>query len=293
VKIRIGLGLSPLDPADDFATMVERVEDAGIDSLWFSEQTQSAQVEPMIGLAYAAARTTRLKVGTSVIVLPGRHPALVAKQIASLVRLAPRRILPVFGLQPARPADRGLFPVPGARGAVFDEALLLLRLLLEQPSVTFSGEFFTVQEMSVGPPPTRPPDLWLGGSAAGALRRAGRLADGWLGSLLTPDESSAAVSTITAAAAEAGRTIEDDHYGMSLRVVLDDAADGVLAATHARRPDVDPRQLVALGWAGARELVSRYVGAGLSKFVVQPTSHPGSWEPFVADFAAELSSLEN
>lgn len=293
MKIRIGLGLSPLEPADDFATMVERVEEAGIDSLWFSEQTQSAQVEPTIGLAYAAARTTRLKVGTSVIVLPGRNPVLVAKQIASLARLAPRRVLPVFGLQPVRPADRVLFPVPGARGAVFDEALLLLRLLLEQPGVTFSGKFFAVEEMSVGPLPTRPPDLWLGGSAAGALRRVGRLADGWLGSLLTPDESSTAVSTIAAAAEEAGRAIEDDHYGMSLRVVLDDAADGVFAAARARRPDVDPRQLVAVGWAGARELVSRYVDAGLSKFVVQPTSHPGPWDLFVTDFATELSGLEN
>jgi len=80
---------------------------------------------------------------------------------------------------------------------------------------------------------------------------------------------------------------------MSLRVVLDDAADEVFAATRARRPDVDPRRLVALGWAGARELVSRYVDAGISKFVVQPTSHPGSWELFVTDFAAELSGLEN
>jgi hypothetical protein len=80
---------------------------------------------------------------------------------------------------------------------------------------------------------------------------------------------------------------------MSLRVVLDDAADGMFVATRVRRPDVDPRQLVALGWAGARGLVSRYVDAGLSKFVVQPTSHPGSWELFVTDFAAELSGLQN
>ena len=80
---------------------------------------------------------------------------------------------------------------------------------------------------------------------------------------------------------------------MSLRVVLDDAADEVFAATRGRRPDVDPRQLVALGWTGVRKLVSRYVDAGLSKFVVQPTSHPGSWERFVTDFATELSGLEN
>src|SRR3954466_14875320 len=147
MKIRIGVGLGPLDPADDFADIVHRAEEAGIDSLWFSEQTQSAQVEPLIALAHAAARTTRLKVGTSVTVLPGRNPVLVAKQLASLIWLAPRRILPVFGLQPSRPADRALFAVPdGQRGAVFDEALLLVRLLLERPSVTFHGEFFTLDD---------------------------------------------------------------------------------------------------------------------------------------------------
>jgi len=65
------------------------------------------------------AATTALKVGTGVAVLPGRSPILVAKQLASLARLAPKRVLPVFGLSPARKAERVAFPVPeGKRGAV-------------------------------------------------------------------------------------------------------------------------------------------------------------------------------
>ncbi len=65
----------------------------------------------------------RLKVGTSVAILPGRHPVLVAKQLASLSALAPKRILPVFGLRAAQPAERRLFPAPeGRRAALFDES---------------------------------------------------------------------------------------------------------------------------------------------------------------------------
>jgi len=80
-------------------------------------------VAPSTGMTYALARTARLKVGMGVSVLPGRHPVLVAKQLATLAGLAPGRVLPVFGLRPARSAERDLFPVPpGQRGAVFDES---------------------------------------------------------------------------------------------------------------------------------------------------------------------------
>ena len=69
---------------------------------------------------------------------------------------------------------------------IFDESLTLIRLLLSQETVTFHGEFFPVESASIGPLPARPLDIWLGGSAAGALRRVGRLGDGWLASFLTP-----------------------------------------------------------------------------------------------------------
>ena len=108
-------------------------------------------------MAFALSRTTHLKAGTGIAVLPGRHPALVAKQLVSLAGLAPGRVLPVFGLQPAAPEERAAFPVPagpGQRAAVFDEALTLLRLLLtaDEP-VTFEGRFFSVSGASAGPRP--------------------------------------------------------------------------------------------------------------------------------------------
>jgi len=109
MKVRIGISLGPAAVPAVFGDAVDRVEELGVDSLWLSEMVLGSLVEPFAGMAFALSRTARLKVGTGVAVLPGRHPVLVAKQLASLAGLAPGRVLPVFGLQPARAAERGLF----------------------------------------------------------------------------------------------------------------------------------------------------------------------------------------
>ena len=176
MKVRFGVSLGIDTAVDRLPAVIDRLEADGVDSLWFSELVSSPAVDPFAGMGYALGRSTRLKVGTSVGVLPGRHPVLVAKQLASLAILGPNRVLPVFGLRPASRAEWDLFPVPdGQRAAVFDEA-------------------------------------------PAAFRRIGRLADGWLGSFLTPDEARNARESIERAAAENGRQIEPDHYGLSLGV---------------------------------------------------------------------------
>jgi probable F420-dependent oxidoreductase len=292
VKIRIGIGIGRATPTAELPSVVDRLEAAGVDSLWLPEVVYSAQVEPFVGMAYALARTTRLKVGTGVSILPGRQPVLVAKQLASLAVLAPKRVLPVFGLEPARPDERALFPVPaGRRGAVFDESLRLLRAALEEPSVDFTGEFFTVSGVRVGPRPDPPLDIWLGGRAPGAFSRIGRLADGWLGSFLTPAEARVARETIEAAAAEAGREIEPDHYGVSLAVAPDGIPPDLAAAARARRPDVDPAELLPGSWPDLHRLLEGHIEAGLTKFVVRPAGDQ-PFDEFLERFVRELMPLQ-
>jgi probable F420-dependent oxidoreductase len=293
VKVRIGISLGAAEPAD-FAAAVDLLEASRVDSLWLPETVYTPAVEPFTGIAFALARTTRLKAGSGISVLPGRHPVLVAKQLASLAGLAPGRVLPVFGLQPAAPAERDLFPVPaGQRAAVFDEALTLLRLLLTSPSVTFSGSFFSVDGASVGPLPGKPLDIWLGGTAPAGLRRVGRLADGWLGSLLPPEEAGAAVRVINEAADAAGREVEPDHFGLSISVAFGPVPAALAASIARRRPGTAPADLVADGWAGARRMIAAYVEAGLSKFVVRAAGGEPPLTEFVAGFSAELMPLQN
>jgi probable F420-dependent oxidoreductase len=293
LKIRLGISLGPEAVAAGFGEAVDRLEAAGVDSLWLPEVVYSPMVEPFIGMAHALARTSNLKVGTGISVLPGRNPVLVAKQLATLAGLAPKRVLPVFGLQPARPAERDLFPVPkGRRADVFDESLRLIRLLLSEDVVTFEGEFFSVDSVSLGERPAKPLDLWLGGSAPAGLRRVGRLADGWLGSFLTPDQAGQAVETIREAAAEAGREIEPDHYGLSLAVAPEGIPDDLAAFAKRRAPGTEVTELAAGSWADARRLMERYLEAGLTKFVLRPAG-PVPFDEFLESFLVEAGVLQN
>jgi probable F420-dependent oxidoreductase len=293
MKVRIGISLGPYATPEGLDAAIGPLEAAGVDSLWLSEVVYGDLVEPLIGMTHVLARTTRLKVGTGVAVLPGRHPVLVAKELASLAALAPRRVLPVFGLRPARGPEIVAFPVAGSRAAVFDESLELLRLLLTHHSVSYSGRFFTVTEASVGPQPVKPLDIWLGGSAPEGLRRVGRFGDGWLGSFLTPAEAGAARRQIEDAAAAAGREIESDHYGISLAV--GEVTPEFARSVERRRPGVDPASLLPRTWVELRARIEAYVDVGLSKFVVRAAAPAGagSLERFIHDFVAEMLPLQN
>ncbi len=292
MKVRIGISLGPAGVPSDFAGAVDDLERSGVDSLWLPEIVYGPLMEPFVGMAYALSRTSRLKVGTGISVLPGRHPVLVAKQLASMAGLAPGRVLPVFGLRPARRSERALFEVPGPRDQVFDESLQLLRLLLREDTVSFAGRFFTVEGASVGPLPVKPLDIWLGGTAPGALRRIGRLADGWLGSLITPAEARAGRAVIEDAAAQAGREVEPDHYGISLPVATDGIPAELIASVWERRPEADPATLIAANWADARRMVEEYVAAGLTKFVIRPAGAVSSFERFLEQFVREMVPLQ-
>jgi probable F420-dependent oxidoreductase len=296
MKVRIGISLGPAAEPVRLSESVSMLESAGVDSLWLSEVVYGSLVEPFTGMAWALARTSKLKVGTGVAVLPGRHPVLVAKQLTSLAGLAPGRVLPVFGLRPARRPEAAAFPVPGPRAAVFDESMELLRLLLTQDNVTFSGQFFSVESASAGPRPAKPLDIWLGGSAPEGLRRVGRLADGWLGSFLTPAEAGSARQQIEAAAAAAGREIEDDHYGISLALADGEVPAELATAISRRRPDVDPARLIPVSWPQLQDLIKAYVAVGLSKFVVRPAAihgDEGALEKFLAEFTEYMMPLQD
>ena len=101
MKIRIGYGLgtsSDTNDQDRFSELVDGLEERGFDSLWLSERLGGDCPDPLVGMAYACGRTRKLKVGMSVLVLPGRNPVVLAKSIASLDRLSNGRVLPAFGL---------------------------------------------------------------------------------------------------------------------------------------------------------------------------------------------------
>lgn len=109
MKVRVGYGLGARSTTNDqegFTTLVDDLERLGFDSLWVSERVSGEAPDPIVAMAFAAARTQRLKFGMSVMVLPGRNPVLTAKALASLDRMSNGRLLPAFGLGVADPREQ-------------------------------------------------------------------------------------------------------------------------------------------------------------------------------------------
>lgn len=297
MKVRIGIALGTQGLADEarFDDLVDALERLGFDSLWLSERLTGAGPAPLPGLAYAAGRTRRLKLGTSVLVLPGRNPALLAKALASVDRLSRGRLLVALGLGATDPAEQQAFGVGARERAPWvEEALPLLRRLLTEERVDHDGPRFHYRGLTVLPRPVQQPiDLWLGGLAPAALRRLGRLADGWLPSMLTPAEAAAGRAMIEAAAAEAGRRVDPEHYGAIIIYARAPLAPALARSLSARRPDHDLAALVPVGAAALRETLQRFVDAGCSKFVLRPAAEPADWPAELEALAAEVLPLQS
>ena len=221
VRIGVGLGVRTKLHGPEFGEFVDTVERLRFDSLWLSERITGEAPDPVVAMSYAAGRTTRLKFGMSVLVLPGRNPVVLAKEMATLAIMSGGRLLPAFGLGVADGMEHQAFGVArGERARWFDEALTVMRKCWYDDVVEHDGERFHYEGLRVRPQPTRL-DVWLGGIAPSELERVGRMADGWLPSFVTPADAAAGRTVIEQVAAEHDREIEDDHYGVLIPYTMD------------------------------------------------------------------------
>lgn len=287
MKVRIGFGFGVRTKLNDdgFATVVDALERLRFDSLWLSERIGGEAPDPLVAMAFAAGRTTKLKFGMSVMVLPGRNPVVLAKELATLDRMSQGRLLPAFGLGAVDPHEQQAFGVQrGERPKRFDEAIRVLRGCWADAPFTHHGEYFHYDDLVVLPKPRQHHvDIWLGGIAPSELRRVGRLADGWLPSFVTPDDAARGREVIEATLAEHGRTIDDDHYGALIPYATGPVPDRLLQGLAARRPDLDdPSVLVPQGWDELMATIDRFVAVGTTKFVILPLTEPASPDAWVA-----------
>ena len=287
MKVRIGYGFGVRTKLNDdgFATVVDALERLRFDSLWLSERIGGEAPDPMVAMAFAAGRTTKLKFGMSVMVLPGRNPIVLAKEIATLDRLSNGRVLPAFGLGVADPHEQQAFGVErSGRAALFDEAMGVLRGAWADAPLTHHGEHFHYDELRVLPKPRQHHvDVWLGGIAPSELRRVGRLGDGWLPSFVTPDDAARGREVIEKVAGDHGRHVDDDHFGALIPYGNGPIPDALLAGLAKRRPDLgDPAELVPQGWDALMNMIDRFVAVGTTKFVILPIVEPGSPEAWLA-----------
>ena len=300
MKVRIGVGLGIAGLRDDsrFGDLVDGVEGHGFDSLWLSERVSGDAPDPVIGLAIAAGRTKRIKLGTSVQVLPGRNPALLAKEWASLDRLSGGRALPAFGLGNPLAAEHQAFAVRREdRSPIFDEALPLIRRLWSEDDVHHDGTWFHYDGLTVRPKPLQPAlDVWLGGRAPSELRRCGRLGDGWLASFFTPDDCAKGRTVIDEAAAANDRSIDPEHFGAMVTYTHGEIPDALRERLAAVRPEIDAEELVPSGFDALRERLAAYVDVGFSKLVLVPLGEPaagdGGWDAELSHAADAVLDLQ-
>ena len=248
-------------------------------------------LDPLIGLAWAAASNPRLKIGTTAL-LPGRNVLRLAKQLASLDRLSGGRLLVTLVPGLTYPPEREAIGVdPKQRGAVIDDALPLLRRLWAGETVSHDGPAGHFRDVRLAPLPVQQPlEVWLGGNVPAALERCGRLSDGWLPSLCTPEEAAAGRRVIEDAAARAGRAISPEHFGVSVGYASAPIDPDTARTMAARRPR--SLELTPVGYPALRKCLEQFIAVGFSKFVVRPVAAPRSWRAELEALAAAVGDLQ-
>jgi len=279
MKIRFAVGPHAGSlSAPDMVAFAESLAATGFDGLWLSDLPVAPVLDPLLGLALAAGRTNRLHLGANLVPL-GRNPFLLAKELAQLDQTSGGRLLLSFVTGVGQPGERQALGLNGARrGDVLEEVLGLVRSWWAGEIVQHRSERWTFDRLAPAARPVQDPlEVWLGGRGAQALDRVGRIADGWLGAQLTPEEAGSARVQIQEAARRVGREVDPEHFGMSVPYARVAPEPELLGQLAVRRPDVDPMAFVPVGRNGLREFVERYVDAGLSKFVVRPLAPVAFW----------------
>jgi probable F420-dependent oxidoreductase len=292
VRIGVGLGATTGDP-EALAAIAGSVVDHGFDSLWLSEILTGAVPDPLVALAWLGGRHPGLKLGTTML-LPGRNPLRLAKELATLDRLSGGRLLLTLVPGLTQAPESGAIGLTGReRAAAIDTTLPVLRRLWAGETVTWQGQGIDLQEVRLDPLPHQQPlEPWLGGMAPAALRRCGQLADGWLPSLCTPEEARSGKEVIDAAAAEVGRSVDPEHFGVSVGYRHSPVDDRVRAAVARRARGHRVEDVLPVGLPALRELLERYVAVGFTKFVVRPLEQPADWDHELAALAKAVGDLQ-
>jgi probable F420-dependent oxidoreductase len=225
-----------LPTIDEMRTLVELVDRCGYDSLWVGDHISFplAIFDPLLQLAQAAVVSRRLQLGTAVYLLPLRHPTPVAKQVSTLDHLTEGRFIFGVGVGGEFPKEYEACGMPiGERGTRLSESLAVLRGLWSGEPASYGGRFFQFKDVTMQPPPRQAggPPIWCGGRSDAALRRVGRLTDGWMSYVVTPDMFRQGLDKIATAASAAGRVF-DRGFGTAhlLFARIDDTYEKALDA---------------------------------------------------------------
>ncbi len=282
MSVKIGLaGASVMarEGRDAFMAYVDAAEELDWDSVWFSDRIVGPawRMDPLAGMALIAGRTEKLKFGTGVLIMSVRSPVSTAREVATIDLLSNGRLVLGVGVGQESPAEYEAMGVRKKdRGKRLDEAINVMRRLWTEDSVTYESEFLKLTDASIGVRPKQANvPIWIGSRSEAGLRRTGRLGDGWLPTQLTPEEVAAGIARINDYAEEAGRKIEDDHFGLQISSYMVESGSVPAYVEERyllrRRADVPAERINLLGTPDqVMARLREYIDAGASKFVFNP-----------------------
>ena len=270
-------GHLPLDQG--VVRMALHAEAVGYDSVWVGdhvvvprdyeldeEHAQSGDLgkqnkaDPLISLTYIAGATRRIRLGTSILIAPIRNPLLLAKMVSTLDVLSGGRLVLGLGVGWIESEMLAMAAPPFAkRGRVTDEWIRIMRACWTEEAPEYDGDYYRFSPLYFNPKPARPTQILIGGQSAPALRRAGRLGDGWTGSRVTPDQAQRSIAQIREHARQAGR--DDAALTFAAGVEIDLLAPGQDASTSGL---IGSRERALLGTADEiADGIRRYEQAGI------------------------------
>jgi alkanesulfonate monooxygenase SsuD/methylene tetrahydromethanopterin reductase-like flavin-dependent oxidoreductase (luciferase family) len=230
------------------------------------------------------------------MLLPGRNLVWLAKAVATLDVLSGGHFLLTFVPGLGVGGERSAIGIPSAaRAEQMEDALPVLRRLWAGDVVSHEGPAGSFTDVSVSPQPAQDPfDVWLGGNVPAALERCGRLADGWIPAFCTAADAAAGKAVIDRVAAEHGRSISPEHFGVSLAYAPAGSDVAALASSPlARRARGRPlEEIIPVGRQGLRSMLEQFLEAGFSKFIVRPMAPPGEWQRELEHLADAVGDLQ-
>lgn len=293
-----GAGLVPGSTLIEWAQEIERL---GFETLWVRDHVlwHSPVLDPFTVLGAIAARTSRIRLGPGVLLLPLRSPALVAKAVATLDFISGGRALLGVGIGGEFPKEYEACGVPvRERGRRADEAIEAIRVLWSQAPATYRGKFYQFDEIVMEPRPLQAPHppIWVGGRSEAALRRAGRLGDGWLAYFVTPERVRMSLETALEHWLKRGRG--ERAFGAGLVMYIRVAPTYEEAKREAVRYLTteyrQPFELLADKYCALGPVpdcvatLSRFVDAGVRHLVLIPACPPSMAMDQLRQIAAEI-----
>ena len=266
---------------DTVHTVATRAEALGFQDLWVTENTLDhvTSFDPVVVLTYAAAVTSRIRLGAAVLVLPVHDPRMVAHQWASLDYVSNGRA--IMGVGIGRPFHFQEFEIPQeGRVARFREQISLIRTLWSQEKVTHQGRFYHLENARLGIRPVQKPlPVWMGVGHPNAIRRAGELADGWMGAGgSTTEDFRQAVPLLRQALEKAGRDPKDFPISKRIFVAVDNNPEVARTELHRWYTQVyhNPEGTTTSGVFGTparvREKLAEIIAMGANHLLLNPVS---------------------